>query len=124
MRLGKLTELFVVVLISVTLVLGGVAPRLVYAQATTTSGNTPWQEFGVFIGPIQEHTGVFHNENGVFIPWTTLCNSAQTYLLESCDSLINPDGTLTTTGDTAVGCITNGAIITAIAVKLNMPPVL
>jgi hypothetical protein len=43
-------------------------------------------------------------------------------LLESCDSLINLDGSLTPAGDTAVGCITNGAIITAIAAKLNMSP--
>lgn len=30
------------------------------------------------------------------------------------------DGVLTSAGDKAVGCITNGAIITAIATKLNM----
>lgn len=122
MSLGKPTELFFIVLIAVTLVLAAVAPGVVRAQDTTTSGISPWQEFGVFIGPIQEHTGVFHNENGVFIPWTTLCNSAQTYLLESCNSLINPDGSLTPDGDIAVGCITNGALITAIAAKLNMSP--
>src|SRR5437763_12292469 len=35
--------------------------------ASVTSGDTPWQEFGVFLGPmVQKHTGVFHNENGVF----------------------------------------------------------
>jgi len=122
MSLRKPTELFVVVLISVILMLSVIAPGRVRAQATTTSGDTPWQEFGVFMGPIQEHTGVFHNENGVFIPRTTLCASTQTYLLESCDSLINPDGSLTTAGDTAVGCITNGAIITAAAAKFNMSP--
>ena len=86
---------------------------------TPTSGITPWKEFGVFLGPIQKHTGVFHNENGVFIPWTTL-SSAQSYLLESCDSLIDPDGVLTSAGDKAVGCITNGAIITIFAHQLNM----
>jgi hypothetical protein len=85
------------------------------------AGDTTWKEFGLFIGPIQKHTGVFHNENGVFIPWTTLCNSGQSYLLQSCNSLINPDGSLTNAGDKAVGCITNGAIITVIATKLNMP---
>lgn len=65
------------------------APGIVRAQSTITSGTTPWQEFGVFFGPIQKHTGVFHNENGVFIPWTTLCTAEQSYLLESCDSMIN-----------------------------------
>ena len=98
------------------------APGIVRAQDVANTGDTPWKEFGLFLGPIQKHTGVFHNENGVFIPWTALCSSAQSYLLESCDSLINPDGSLTTAGDTAVGCITNGAIITAIAAKMNMSP--
>jgi len=96
-------------------------PGIVLAQNTTTSGNTPWKEFGIFLGPIQKHTGVFHNENGVFVPWTTLCASGQTYLLKSCDSLINPDGSLTSAGDTAVGCITNGAIATVIASQFNIP---
>jgi len=75
----------------------------------------------VFLGPIQKHTGVFHNENGVFIPWKTLCSASQSYLLKSCGSLINTDGTLTSAGDTAVGCITNGAIITVFATQFNMP---
>jgi hypothetical protein len=96
------------------------SPGIVRAQDVANTGDTPWKEFGVFLGPIQRHTGVFHNVNGVFIPWTTLCGSAQSYLLQSCDPLINPDGSLTSAGDKAVGCITNGAIITAIATKLNM----
>jgi hypothetical protein len=41
---------------------------------------------------LQTHAGIFHNENGEFIPWSTLCNAEQSYLLEPCDSLINPDG--------------------------------
>jgi hypothetical protein len=93
----------------------------VQAQSTTTSGNTPWQEFGVFIGPFQKHTGVFHNENGVFIPWTTMCAAEQSYLVESCGSLISSDGSLTNDGDRAVGCITNGAILTVIAGQFNLP---
>ena len=40
---------------------------------------------------------------------------------ESCGSLINPDGSLTSAGDTAVGCITNGAIATVIASHFNIP---
>jgi hypothetical protein len=103
------------------LVLSGITPGIVRAQNTTTSGDTPWQEFGVFFGPIQKHTAVFHNENGVFIPWTTLCRAGQSYLLESCDSLINSGGPLTSAGDTAVGCITNGAIISALAASFNIP---
>jgi hypothetical protein len=87
--------------------------------STVTIGDTAWKEFGVFLSPIQKHTGVFHNENGVFLPWTTVCNKSQSYLLESCDSLIGPDGKLTSVGDKALGCITNGVIVTAIA-KLNI----
>src|SRR6266487_540645 len=70
---------------------------------------------------IQKHTGVFHNENGVFIPWTTLCTAGQSYLLQSCGSLIDSGGSLTSAGDTAVGCITNGAIISALAASFNLP---
>jgi hypothetical protein len=90
-------------------------------QSTTTSGNTAWQEFGLFLGPIQRHTGVYHNQNCVFIPWTTLCKAGQSYLNETCDSLINPDGSLTSEGNRAVGCITNGAIVTVIGSTFNMP---
>jgi hypothetical protein len=90
------------------------------ASGTLTSGNTAWQEFGLFVGPIQRHTGVYHNENGVFIPWTTLCKAGQSYLNETCDSLINPGGSLSSEGDKAVGCITNGAILTAIASSFNI----
>lgn len=103
------------------LLLLGVFPGIVRAQSTTTSGNSPWQEFGVFFGPIQKHTRVFHNENGVFIPWTSLCGAGQSYLLQSCGSLINPDGSLTSAGNKAVGCITNGAIISALAASFNLP---
>jgi hypothetical protein len=39
-------------------------PGIVGAQDTTTSGNTPWQEFGLFLGLFHKHTGIFHNENG------------------------------------------------------------
>ena len=97
-------------------ILGG-QPSPGQESSSVTTGDSPWKEFGVFIGPIQRHTGVFHNENGVFIPWAKLCSSVQSYLLESCSSLINPDGSLTTAGDKAVGCITNGAILTIAAKK-------
>ena len=97
----------------------GGQPRSGQESSAVTTGDSPWKEFGVFIGPIQKHTGVFHNENGVFIPWAKLCSSAQSYLLESCSSLINPDGSLTSAGDKAVGCITNGAILTIGSKKIS-----
>ena len=100
--------------------IGGQTSSEQESSGVTTIGDTPWKEFGVFLGPIQRHTGVYHNENGVFLPWTTVCNKSQSYLLQSCDSLIGPDGKLTSAGDKALGCITNGVIVTAIAAKLNI----
>lgn len=76
--------------------------------APSLLGSTPMQEFGVFIGPIQKHTGVYHNENGIFIPWKVACKTVQQYLLASCDSLVNPDGSLTSDGDHAVSCSWTG----------------
>jgi plastocyanin len=98
---------------AILLVVASVDVNLAAAQS-------PMKEFGVFFGPIQQHTGVYHNDNGVFVPWSTLCKAEQAYLLQSCSTLINPDGSLTTSGQTAVGCITNGAIITVLAAKFNL----
>jgi hypothetical protein len=43
------------------------------------------------------------------------------FLLQSCGSLIDSGGSLTGAGDKAVGCITNGAIISALAASFNLP---
>jgi plastocyanin len=51
---GKLTEPIVVVLVSLTLVLAVVAPGVVLAHPTTTSGDTQWKEFGLFIGGVNQ----------------------------------------------------------------------
>ena len=81
-------------------------------------GNTPMQDIGHNI-PVISHiignksTGVYHNENGIFIPWTTLCNAGQSYLNETCESLINSDGSLTTAGNKAFSCIQTGIAIAA-----------
>jgi hypothetical protein len=85
-------------------------------------GGTQLQEYAVvFPSLVNMHFGVYHNENGVFIPWKTLCSRTQQYLVESCDSLINPDGSLTSQGDRAVGCIWNGAMIAGAANMLHLP---
>jgi len=76
--------------------------------APSLIGSTPMQEFGVFIGPIQKHTGIYHNENGIFIPWKVACKTAQQYLLAPCDSLVNPGGSLTSDGDHVVSCTWTG----------------
>lgn len=45
----------------------------------------------------------------------------ENHICSSHVALINSDGTLTRTGDAAVGCITNRAIVSAFATSLNMP---
>ena len=71
---------------------------------------------------IHKHSGVWHNERGVFVPWSALCNHGQGYLVQSCSNLIDSSGTLTQAGDRAVGCITNGAIITIAANTVHISP--
>lgn len=65
-------------------------------------------------------TGVLHNEQGVFIPWNVICQKGSQYLLESCATLLNPDGSLTAQGDTAVGCIRNGFAAAILGTKLGL----
>lgn len=40
--------------------------------------------------------------------WIKKCNDLQAALVSSCDVLVNPDNTLTSEGERAVGCIRNG----------------
>src|ERR671924_1435408 len=56
-RLGEMEKLrtTIFLLASLVLVLKG-TPGIVRAESTTVSRNTPWQEFGVFLDPIQKHT--------------------------------------------------------------------
>jgi hypothetical protein len=97
-------------------------PNATSETATPLVGDTQLQEYAVVFPPlVNMHFGVYHNEKGVFIPWKTICSKTQQYLAESCDSLINPDGSLTSQGDRAVGCIWNGAIITGAANMLHLP---
>jgi hypothetical protein len=44
------------------------------------------------------------------IDWRILCNniSQMNILYQSCDNLVSQNGTLTTAGETAMGCIKNG----------------
>ena len=88
--------------------------------STTNPQASAWKDFGDFSdlaniplvgGMIASHsitTGILHNEQGVFIPWSVICAHGSQYLLKPCSSLVNPDGSLTSQGDTAVGCIRNG----------------
>src|SRR5215472_11950129 len=43
--------------------------------------------------------------------WNNMCTQVQSLLVQSCGDLVYPDGTLTQAGQTAVGCIRNGALL-------------
>ena len=82
--------------------------------STTSPQTSAWKDFGDFSdlaniplvgGMIASHsvaTHILHNEQGVFIPWSVICAQGSQYLLKPCSSLVNPDGSLTSQGDTAV----------------------
>jgi hypothetical protein len=101
--------------------------------STPNQQTTAWRDFGNFSdlanipilgGIIASHsvnTNIFHNEQGVFIPWSVICAHGSQYLLKPCSSLVNPDGSLTSQGDTAVGCIRNGFAAAALASKISLP---
>ncbi len=106
-----------------------------HSQTSTTTGTSQsflGRDFGDFSnlsnipligGLIASHsiaTGVLHNEQGVFIPWNLICQKGSQYLLESCANLLNPDGSLTAKGDTAVGCIRNGFAAAILGTKLGL----
>jgi hypothetical protein len=52
-------------------------------------------------------TTILRNERGIFIPWSFACQKLQSYLIPSCDTLVQ-NGVLTHEGDRAIGCIRNG----------------
>jgi hypothetical protein len=43
--------------------------------------------------------------------WNNICNQVQSLLVQSCGDLVNSDGTLTQSGENAVGCIRNGVLL-------------
>lgn len=54
--------------------------------------------------------------------WMDLCNRVSFALISSCDTLVNPDNTLTDAGHHAYGCIQNGALLAGAALLLGTPP--
>jgi hypothetical protein len=95
---------------------------------TQTTGSFVGEDFGDFHdipligGLVSRHTGLLHNEQGIFVPWTVMCPRVQQFLVEQCSTLINPDGSLTSQGDRAIGCIRNGlAIAVANTHTINLP---
>ena len=54
--------------------------------------------------------------------WMDLCNKISFALTSSCDSLVNPDNTLTSQGMHVRDCIQGGALLAGAALLLGMPP--
>ncbi len=52
---------------------------------------------------------------------SSMCTSASVILVQSCDQLVNPDGSLTADGVHAMHCIRNGAILALGGQVLNVP---
>jgi hypothetical protein len=76
---------------------------------------------GGMIASDSKITNILHNEQGVFLPWSFICNKGQAFILQSCSGLVNSDGSLTKAGDTAVGCIRNGIAAVVGAKQNNIP---
>jgi hypothetical protein len=55
------------------------------------------------------------------IDWMQVCTTLQSALVPSCDTLVNPDNTLTSEGRRAVECVTNGALLALGATALKVP---
>ena len=57
------------------------------------------------------------------IDWGILCNdiSQMNILYQSCNDLVNQNGTLTTAGDRAIGCIKNGLSLGLEALDHGVP---
>jgi hypothetical protein len=56
-------------------------------------------------------TTITVNRNNIFSD-QNLCKAVQTWLTLSCSSYVNSNGVLTSEGERAKGCITNGALLT------------
>lgn len=83
-------------------------------NACSSGGNGGGGERGDFDQPreiqpreIQPNNPPSSSQQGG-MDWIKTCNDLQAALVSSCDVLVNPDNTLTTEGERAVGCIRNG----------------
>jgi hypothetical protein len=55
------------------------------------------------------------------IDWSGKCQLVQVALTQSCDMLVNPDGSLTDQGRHALNCIKNGALLRGGAKLVGLP---
>jgi hypothetical protein len=72
--------------------------------------------------PGDESTTQSPSFQGGGMDWIKTCNDLQTALVSSCEVLVNPDNTLTTEGERAVGCIRNGIALAGVgSLLLSLP---
>ena len=53
--------------------------------------------------------------------WMQICGYVQGALYQTCDNYVDDDGDLTRDGETAFGCIRNGALLGGGAMALGLP---
>jgi hypothetical protein len=53
--------------------------------------------------------------------WMGACTTIQQVLHQPCESYVNSDGTLTSEGERAVKCITNGAVLAGGGLSFGLP---
>jgi hypothetical protein len=53
--------------------------------------------------------------------WMSICNTVSAALVHSCSTYVNSDGTLSTEGERAFGCIRNGVLMAGGAIALGVP---
>lgn len=54
--------------------------------------------------------------------WNNVCNTLQPILFQSCNELVNSDGTFTQDGERAYGCIRNGILLAGRGLAFQLPP--
>jgi hypothetical protein len=54
--------------------------------------------------------------------WSGICSQRQSILVESCNQLVNTDGSFTSDGQRAHDCIQNGILLGGGALALGLPP--
>jgi len=54
--------------------------------------------------------------------WVPTCEKLEWGLMNKCDVYVNPDGSLTAEGQRARQCISNGGLLSAAGIIMNLPP--
>ena len=68
-----------------------------------------------------DNSGSATNSEGSQGNYAGICQTVQPVLLQSCDTLVNPDGSLTSAGTSALGCIRNRIVLDGGATLLGVP---